>query len=84
MPIVKDCQRKNAFSHRLKDKPKQLPEPKPEMTPDEMKVAEKGLETAEKACYEASRCLLNLSLAIKTPSPEQAEIFRGRVTDLRD
>jgi hypothetical protein len=45
--------------------------------PDEMKVA-------EKACYEASRCLLNLSLAIKTPSPEQAEIFRGRVTDLRD
>jgi hypothetical protein len=80
MPIVPDSKRKNAFSHRLKDKPKQSPE----TTPDEMKVAEKALETAEKACYEASRCLLNLSLAIKTPSPEQAEIFRVRVTDLRD
>jgi hypothetical protein len=36
------------------------------MTEDEMKVAEKALETAEKACHEASKWLLNLSLAIKT------------------
>jgi hypothetical protein len=84
MPIIKDFERKNAFSHRLKDKPKQSPEPKPEMSPDQMKVAEQTLDTAEKACYEASKWLLNLSLAIKNPSPQQAEIFRGRVTDLRD
>jgi len=54
------------------------------MTPDEVKVAEKALETAEKAVYEASKWLLNLSIAIKNPSPDQAEILRGRVTELRD
>jgi hypothetical protein len=54
------------------------------MTADEMKVVEKALETAEKACYEASKWLLNLSLAITNPSEKQAEIFRGRVTELRD
>jgi hypothetical protein len=84
MSVINDVKRKNAFSHRLKDKPKQSPEMEPEMSADEMNVAEKALETAEKACYEASKWLLNLSLAIKTPSPAQAEIFRGRVTDLRD
>ena len=83
MPIVSDSQRKNAFSHRLNDKERE-PEREPEMTPDQMKVAEQTLDTAEKACYEASKWLLNLSLAIKNPSPQQAEIFRGRVTDLRD
>jgi hypothetical protein len=72
------------FHHKLRAPKGEKPEPKPEMTPDEMKVAEKALETAEKACYEASRCPLNRSLAIKTPSADHAEIFRGRVTDLRD
>jgi len=76
--------RKNAFSHRLKDKLKQPPEMEPEMTADEMKVAEKALETAEKACYEASKWLLNLSISIRDPSEEQAEIFRERVRGLRD
>jgi hypothetical protein len=84
MPIVPDSQRKNAFSHRLKDKPKQLPEPKPEMSPDQMEVAEKALESAEKAVYEASKWLLNLSIAVKDPSPAQADILRGRIIDLRD
>jgi hypothetical protein len=84
MPIVRDSERKNAFSHGLKDKPKQSAELTSEMSPDEVKVAEKALETAEKACYEASKWLLNLSLAIKNPSPDQAEIFRERVRDLRD
>ena len=52
MPIVKDSQRKNAFSHRLKDKPKQLPEPKPEMTADEMKVAEKAYRDSQSIRYD--------------------------------
>ena len=84
MPIVSDAKRKNAFSHRLKDKPKQSPEPEPCMTEDEVTVAEKNLELAEKSCRETSRCLLNLSISIRNPSPEQAEIFRGRVIELRD
>jgi hypothetical protein len=54
------------------------------MTADEMKVAEKALETAEKACHEASKWLFNLSVAIRNPSPEQVEMFRGRVIELRD
>ena len=55
MPIISDSSRKNAFAHRLEDKPKQSPEMEPEMAPDEVNVAEKALETAEKACHEASR-----------------------------
>jgi hypothetical protein len=74
MPIVSDSERRNAFSQRLKDEPKQSPELEPEMSSDQMKVTEIALENAEKACHEASRCLLNLSLAITTPSQEQADI----------
>jgi hypothetical protein len=83
MPIVSDDERKNAFSHRLKGK-REEPSDTSGMTADEMKVAENVLETAEKAIREASKWLLNLSLAIKDPSPAQADIFRGRVTQLRD
>ena len=57
LAIVEDSKRKNAFSHRLKDKPKQSPEMEPGMTADEVKVAEKNLDDAEKASREASRCL---------------------------
>jgi hypothetical protein len=84
MPIVKDSERRNAFSHRLKDKPKQVSDIVSEMTADQMRVAEKALDDAEKAVYEASKWLLNLSITVKNPSAEQAEIFRGRVTELRD
>jgi hypothetical protein len=83
MPIVSDSKRRNAFANRLKDKPKQSPEPKPEMSEDQMKVAEKTLETSEKAVYEASKWLLNLSMSIRNPSPAQADILRGRVRDLK-
>jgi hypothetical protein len=59
------------------------PEPQSEMTADEMTVAGKALDDAEKAIYEASKCLLNLSLAIKNPSDRQADILRERVRGLR-
>ena len=54
------------------------------MSLDEMQVVEKGFELAEKACSEASRCLLNLSLAVRDPSPEQIAFFRERAIGLRD
>jgi hypothetical protein len=75
---------KRLFHRKLRGPRGEKPEPKPEMTPDEMKVAEKALETAEKSVYEASKWLFNLSVAVKDPSPAQVEIFRGRVIDLRD
>ena len=62
------------FHHKLRAPKGEKPEPKPEMSADQMKIAEKALEAAEKACYEASKWLLNLSLAIKNPSEKQAEI----------
>jgi hypothetical protein len=60
------------------------PEPQPEMTADEMMVAEKALDDDEKVVYEASKWLLNLSIAVKDPSPAQADILRERVRGLRD
>jgi hypothetical protein len=83
MPIVADSKRRNAFSYRLKDKERE-PEQKPEMPPDQMKVAEQTLDTAEKAIYESSKWLLNLSIAVKDPSPAQADILRERIRGLRD
>jgi len=47
-------------------------------------VAETALATTDSAIYEASKWLLNLSLAVKNPFPAQVELFRGRVTALRD
>ena len=60
------------------------PEPPREMTSDEMKTAERNLESTEKAVREASRCLFNLSLAVKEPSEEQIQLLRPRVVQLRD
>ena len=70
MPVVKDSERKNAFSHRLKDKPKQSPEMGPEMTADEVKVA-------EKAYRDVGIGLHNLSVAIRHPSEKQAEMINA-------
>jgi hypothetical protein len=42
MPIVSDFKRKNAFSYRLKDKSRQPSDSASEMTPDQIKVAEKA------------------------------------------
>jgi hypothetical protein len=67
------------FHHKLRAPKGEKPEPKPEMTADEMIVAEKALDAAGKACYEASKWLLNLSIAVKDPSPDQADIFREHV-----
>jgi hypothetical protein len=77
MAIVSDSKRKNAFSHRLKDKPKQLSEPEPEMSADQMKVAGKMAE-------EVSRSVFNLSCVIRDPSEGQAKIIEGWLDDLNE
>jgi hypothetical protein len=74
---------KRAFHHKLRAPKAKEPEPQPGMTPDEIKVAEITLAAAEKACYEFSKWLLNLSIAIKNPSPAQADILRERVRGLK-
>ena len=75
---------KRSFHHKLRAPKEKEPEPKPGMTADEMQAAEKALDDAEKAVWEASKWLLNLSLAIKNPSEKQVEILRPRVKALKD
>jgi hypothetical protein len=77
MPIVPDSKRKNAFSHRLKDKREQPSDESTGMTPDEMRVA-------EKAYRETSVWMFNLSVAIRDPSPGQAEITNGWLDELTE
>jgi hypothetical protein len=76
-PSKRIGERKNALSHRLKDKPKQLPEPEPEMTPDEMKIAEKHYR-------DASLWLFNLSVSIRDPSLKQTEEMNYWLDELKE
>jgi hypothetical protein len=66
-----------AFSHRLKDKPKQFLDSPSEMTPDQIKVA-------EKAYRDASLWMFNLSVAIRGPSPKQAEMMNEWLDELTE
>ena len=75
---------KRSFHRKLRAPKEKPPEPPPEMTAGEMAIAEKALEDTEKAIREAAKWLYNLSLAVKIPSQEQAEVLRPRVVQLRD
>jgi hypothetical protein len=78
MPIVSDSKRKNAFSHRLKSKrEKSSGPPRSEMTPDQIKVA-------EKAYRDASVWMFNLSVAIRDPSPGQAGMINEWLDELQE
>ena len=80
MPIVSDSQRKNAFSHRLKSKREKSSggrPPRSEMTPDEIKVA-------EKAYRETSVWMFNLSVAIRDPSPGQGGVINEWLDELQE
>jgi hypothetical protein len=63
------------FHHKLRAPKEERREPPPEMTPDQMKVAEKHFR-------EAGVWLFNLSLAIKDPSPEQIGTITGWLKEL--
>jgi hypothetical protein len=77
MPIIKDSERKNAFSHRLKDKRERFSDNPVGMTPDEMRIAEKH-------CRDVSVWLFNLSVAIRDPSSEQAGIMNEWLDELKE
>jgi len=77
MPIVPDSKRKNAFSHRLKDKRERSSDNPAEMTADQMKIA-------EKAYRDASVWLFNLSVSIRDPSPKQTEEMNHWLDELKE
>jgi hypothetical protein len=77
MPIVKDSERKNAFSHRLKGKRERSSNNPVGMTPDEMRIAEKHYR-------DVSVWLFNLSVAIRYPSSEQAKVMNEWIDELTE
>ena len=77
MPIVPDSQRKNAFSHRLKDKRERSSDNHAGMTADQMKIAEKEYR-------DASLWMFNLSVAIRYPSSEQVKMMNEWIDELTE
>jgi hypothetical protein len=65
------------FHHKLRVPKGEKPEPKAEMSPQEM-------QSAENTYYEASKWILNLSLDIRHPSERQAGITNGWVDELTE
>ena len=75
MPIVSEQNRKNAFSHRLKDKREKSCAKRSEMTPDQIRIFGKTFR-------ETSTWIGNLWCAIEEPSLEQAKKIDDALREL--